>query len=43
MTKVFLIIKGKFIKSTKSDQVHKEYTRMTTKKKRKTIQEDHDN
>lgn len=31
--------KGKFIKSTKSDQVHMEYTRTASKKKRKTIQE----
>jgi hypothetical protein len=39
----FLMSKRKFIKSTKSDQVHMEYTRMASKKKRKTIQENHDN
>jgi hypothetical protein len=39
----FFMSKGKFIKSAKSDQVHMEYTRTTTKKKRKTAQENHDN
>jgi hypothetical protein len=42
---IFFFFMGKrnFIKSAKCDQVHREYTRTATKKKRKTIQENHNN
>jgi len=40
---IFFMSKRNFNKSAKCNQVHRKYTRTTIKKKRKTIQENHNN